>query len=57
MINWIAIRLVVSALMMAFGMLMFFMGLSAGETHVFWDTVFLSTLMVVVGAGIMPTRL
>lgn len=57
MINWIAIRLVVSALMMAFGMLMFFMGLSAGETHVFWDIVFLSTLMVVVGAGIMPTRL
>ena len=57
MINWTAIRLLLSASMMMFGMLMFFLGMSAGETHMFWDIMFLSTLISMVGAAIFPIKL
>ena len=57
MINWTAIRLLLSASMMMFGMLMFFVGMSAGETHLFWNFIFLSTLISMVGAAIFPTKL
>jgi hypothetical protein len=54
MINFTAIRLVFSAVLLAGAMLMFFVGLSSGEEDIFWDTIWVSTIMALVGAGSFP---
>lgn len=54
MINFTAIRLVFSAVLLAGAMMMFFVGLSSGEEDIFWDTIWVSTIMALVGAGSFP---